>query len=167
MFKNQKKIKKISAVALSATILAGALLPTASFAQETRTPTTTVNTTNSNYVVGQLTQADINLINANAKNAGYAQEIVPEQRNPATALAKKLAVKALRTSAGYVESALSKVIGKNYASKVAKSFHKIADYIEAVQNVQELGIASILIKAGLPSDVAWETARWIVLFFGL
>lgn len=159
MFKKENKFKKIGAVALSASILAGGILPVTSHAQETR-----VVTTNSNYVVGQLTQSDIDLINNNAENAGYK---VREKRNVVTSLAKKLAVKALRTSAGYVESALAKVIGKDNAAKASRGFYKIADYIEKVQDVQESAIASILMQGGLSPDMAWETAKWIVLFFGL
>lgn len=143
---------------VSSTRLAGGI-SNISYAQGTQTMSA-----NSNFVIGQLTQDDINLINSNAENAGYR---VREKRNIITSLAKKLAVKALRTSAGFLEAGLAKVIGKSNAAKATKGFHKIASYIEKVEKVQEHGIASILMQGGLPPDVAWETAKWIVLFFGL
>ncbi|MGD7044813.1 hypothetical protein [Jeotgalibacillus proteolyticus] len=119
--------------------------------------------------VGQLSQQEVQRFLNNG--AVYTDRSVsPGQigtQNIVTNLAKKLAVQGLRKSGTYLEGPLSKVIGKKYAAQAKDSFYKIADYIERVQDVQETAIASILIQGGLPPDVASETAKWIVLFFGL
>ena len=118
--------------------------------------------------VGLLTPEEVRMfMNNGAYVEGTTNGGGYQTNNVVTSLAKKLAVSALRKSGGYVEKALSKVIGKKYAAKAGKAFQKIANYIEKAQKVQESAISSILIGAGLPADVAIETARWIVLFFGL
>lgn len=118
--------------------------------------------------VGMLTPEEVRMFMNNGAFAGGSGHNGGYQtNNAATSLARKLAVAALRKSGGYMETALSKVIGKKYAAKAGGAFQKIANYIEKVEQVQETGIASILIGAGLPADVAIETAKWIVLFFGL
>ncbi|QLI79582.1 hypothetical protein [Bacillus pumilus] len=64
-------------------------------------------------------------------------------------IAKKLAVQALCMSGTYLEKPLSKVIDKKCAKKAKSGFYK--------------GCA-IFIQAGLPPDVAFETAKflWII-----
>ncbi|MEE6453199.1 hypothetical protein RAH41_21835 [Gottfriedia acidiceleris] len=66
-----------------------------------------------------------------------------------------------------MEGKLAKKIGKTQAKNISKSFYKIASYIEKVQKIQESGIASILINGGVPADLAIETAKYIVILFGL
>ncbi|MFF2879247.1 hypothetical protein ACFVR2_23435 [Gottfriedia sp. NPDC057991] len=110
--------------------------------------------------VGLLTSSEVNMINNNAP-------IEAESRNVVTAMAKKLATKALRYSATWLEGKLAKKIGTKNAKKVSKSFYKIADYIDKVTNAEEKAITTILIQGGVAPDVAASTARWIVLFFGI
>src|SRR5689334_6136523 len=91
----------------------------------------------------------------------------PQQRNIITSIVKKVAVNALRYSGTWFESKLAFKIGETQAKKVSKSYYKLASYIEKVQKIQESGIASRLINGGLPTDVAIEAAKYIVILFGL
>ncbi|RAS72783.1 hypothetical protein [Priestia endophytica] len=162
----KKKIVKGSLVLLSSAIVFTGIAPGMTSAA-TNSPN---SVSQSQYPsVGQLTPQEVEMfLNNGATYTDRSQkpgQVYPQ--NIVTSLAKKLAVQALRKSGTYVEGPLSKVIGKKYAAKAKNSFYKIADYIEKVQNVQESAIASILIKGGLPPDIAIQTAHWLVLFFGL
>ncbi|PRR89150.1 hypothetical protein C6W20_14705 [Bacillus sp. NMCN6] len=117
--------------------------------------------------IGQMTQAEMYMFLKNGARYNPPQSKEAQTKNIVTTIAKKLSVQALRKSGTYLEKPLSKVIGKKYAKKAKSGFYKVADYIEKVQNVQEKGISAIFIQAGLPPDVAFETAKWIVIFFGL
>ncbi|EOO24489.1 hypothetical protein IIU_06711 [Bacillus cereus VD133] len=164
MFKKKNNFKKIGAIVLSTTILAGGILPVTSHAQET---------TNSNDIVEQFTQSDVDLINSNAEDTeveGREKRSVVNSsatKSRLNSLNKSLAVIALRTAADDVQSALARVIGENNAVKASKNFNKLADYIERAQVVEKDALANILIESGLTSDKAGETARWIVSLFGL
>ena len=157
-----KKVMKHSLICFSSAIVFSSVAPVLTSAE---TPATSRIT---QPQVGQLTSQEVSMFLNNG--APYTDRSKSNGKmttqNIVTSLAKKLAVKALRKSGAYLEKPLSKVIGKKYAKKATKSFHKIADYLETVQNVQEHGIAAILIKGGLPADVALDTAKWMVLFFG-
>lgn len=158
-----KKVIKHSLICISSAIVFSGVAPILASAEAPATSRMT------QQQVGQLTSKEVNMFLNNG--APYTDRSKRDgqmtTQNIVTSLAKKLAVKALRKSGAYLEKPLSKVIGKKYAKKATKSFNKIADYLETVQNVQEHGIAVILIQGGLPADVALETAKWIVLFFGL
>ncbi|MGG4267159.1 hypothetical protein [Peribacillus simplex] len=163
----KKKMIKGSLVLLSSVIVFTGVSPSITSAASTNSQS---SVSQSQYPsVGQLTPEEVEMfLNNGATYVDRSQQ--PGQistRNVVTSIAKKLAVQGLRMSGTYLEGPLSKVIGKNYAKKAHNSFYKIADYIEKVQNVQEKGIATILISGGLPPDIAMETAKWIVLFFGL
>lgn len=86
-----------------------------------------------------------------------------EQKGFVGSLIKKLAVKLLRFSAPYLEKGLAKVIGEKWAKKASNSFYKIADFIETAQKIEENAIAGILIKGGLPPDIAYQAARYLVM----
>lgn len=163
----KKKMIKGSLVLLSSAIVFTGVSPSMTSAATTNSPS---SISQSQYPsVGQLTPEEVEMfLNNGATYVDRSQK--PGQvttQNVVTSIAKKVAVQALRKSGTYLEGPLSKVIGKKYAAKAHNSFYKIADYIEKVQNVQEAGIASILLSGGLPPDIATETAKWIVLFFGL
>lgn len=72
-----------------------------------------------------------------------------------TNVAKKAAIKFLRWGSDKVPQSI-----RPWA-------HKIADVLETLTDMQEIPIATALMSAGIPPDVAWETARWIVIFIGL
>ncbi|RHJ06983.1 hypothetical protein [Bacillus sonorensis] len=163
--KKKKFIKSTVLTLASVTMLSG-LAPSASAASAQTQHRNTTQTV-SYPSVGQLSQKEIYMFLNNGAHYNPTSSKSIHTQSWVSALAKKIAVQALRKSGTYLEKPLSKVIGKKYAKKAKSGFYKVADYIEKVQNVQEKGIAAIFIKAGLPPDVAYETAKWIVLFFGL
>ncbi|MEV2482697.1 hypothetical protein ABNC34_18935, partial [Paenibacillus larvae] len=73
------------------------------------------------------------------------------------------ATKLLRFSAPYVEKGLAKVIGEKWAKKASQSFYKVADFIEKAQKIEEHAIAQIFIAGGLPPDIAYQAAHYLVL----
>ncbi|AQT84422.1 hypothetical protein ERICIV_03766 [Paenibacillus larvae subsp. larvae] len=86
-----------------------------------------------------------------------------EQKGIIGSLIKKLATKLLRFSAPYVKKGLAKVIGEKWAKKASQSFYKVADFIEKAQKIEEHAIAQIFIAGGLPPDIAYQAARYLVL----
>lgn len=86
-----------------------------------------------------------------------------EQKGIIGSLIKKLASKLLRFSAPYVEKGLAKVIGEKWAKKASQSFYKVADFIEKAQKIEEHAIAQIFIAGGLPPDIAYQAAHYLVL----
>ncbi|WP_224925918.1 hypothetical protein [Bacillus pumilus] len=158
----KKRYIKMILLLLAITMIASIFHPNSILAKSSTSPAK-----NQYPPVGQMTQSEIHMFLNNGERYNPTQSKDAQTKNIVTTIAKKLAVQALRKSGTYLEKPLSKVIGKKYAKKAKSGFYKVADYIEKVQNVQEKGIAAIFIQAGLPPDVAFETAKWIVIFFGL
>ncbi|MGN7329416.1 hypothetical protein [Bacillus pumilus] len=158
----KKRYIKMILLLLAITMIASIFHPNSILAKSSISPAK-----NQYPPVGQMTQSEIHMFLNNGARYNPTQSKDAQTKNIVTTIAKKLAVQALRKSGTYLEKPLSKVIGKKYAKKAKSGFYKVADYIEKVQNVQEKGIAAIFIQAGLPPDVAFETAKWIVIFFGL
>ncbi|TAI53755.1 hypothetical protein [Bacillus paralicheniformis] len=164
----KSKFVKGTMLTLASVTMLSCLAPSVSAASTTaQTQQRNITQTVSYPSVGQLSQKEIHMFLNNGAHYNPKSSKRFHTQHWASALAKKLAVQALRKSGTYLEKPLAKVIGKKYAKKAKNGFYKVANYIEKVQNVQEKGIAAIFIKAGLPPDVAYETAKWLVLFFGL
>ena len=77
----------------------------------------------------------------------------------------KIAAAIIRKSGWLVEHLGSK-ISKKGAQKLSANLHKLASYIEKVNDIQEKALASFLMTLGLPPADALYTAHWLVLFFG-
>lgn len=166
MFKNQRNVKKISAVALSATILASSLLPTASFAQETSTPTsTTIQKIGTINPSSQLTSKDIQqqeqLLKAiDQRHTLGIKETTKNEVGPATFI-RKIITNALRYGGPYMGKLTGKLNAKAGKWVEDKSW-AIANMLEGLESWELSGITTGLIYLGCPPDIAPQIAQAIL-----
>lgn len=84
----------------------------------------------------------------------FAQRAAGGQDRGWLGVGRKAAVWALRHHADKIPQKLRPYAGK------------IADFLDASEAWEVQAIATGLLSLGVPPDVAWETARWVVLAFG-
>lgn len=90
----------------------------------------------------------------------------PSQNYQLTGWKSKVVANALRQATWFVKY-LEPIIGKKAAQKFEQNLPKIADFIERLDTIQEIPIATFLVKLGFDPSTASIIARYIVLVFGL
>ena len=90
----------------------------------------------------------------NAVEARSGETSTYSQKSQAytTSLAKKLIKIALKEGRRFLPNWLKKWADKIY------------DLVDLMDTSSELAIATLLIKNGIPADLAWDIARWIMTF---
>jgi len=106
-------------------------------------------------------------------NPQQIQSMIPTQTKQAVkhdvqpeSFKTKIVARALRYATWFVRY-IEPYVGKSTADWLRKNLGRLADFLETLDNLQELPIVYFLVSNGIPPADAQVIAHYIVLVFGL